>query len=71
MNIIVAIVLLVVGIVLLAFGIGSTNSIQNSFSSFFTGHFTDHTMWLIVGGTICTALGVIGCYLGTRDRRHA
>ena len=62
MNMPVALALIVVGIVLLIFGLGSADSIQNAFSRAFTGHFTDRTMWLIVGGCICFVVGVLGCY---------
>ncbi len=58
----VALGLIVAGILLLLFGLGSVDSIQNSFSRLFTGHFTDRTMWLIVGGSLCFVAGVVGCY---------
>lgn len=66
MNMPIALALLVAGIVLLIFGLNSADSIQNSFSRIFSGHPTDKTMWLIVGGSICLVLGVFGCY---RSRR--
>jgi hypothetical protein len=62
MNMSLALTLLIAGIVLLVFGLGSADSIQNAFLRFFTGHFTDRTMWLIVGGCICAAVGLLGCY---------
>ncbi len=62
-----ALALIVVGIGLLIFGLGSTDSIQNAFSRMFTGHFTDRTMWLIVGGSVCFIVGVFGCYRGRRS----
>ena len=54
------------GIILLLFGLGSADSIQNAFSRIFTGHSTDRTVWLIVGGSICALAGLVGCY---RNRR--
>lgn len=66
MNMPIAIVLTVIGILLLVFGLGSVDSIQNSFSRLFSGHLTDRTMWLIVGGCVCMAVGLFGCY---RSRR--
>lgn len=62
-----AIILLVVGILLLLFGLSATDSIQNAFSQLFTGHLTDNTMWLIVGGSVCLVAGIYGCYRTTRQ----
>ena len=66
MNMSLAIVLLIAGSVLLILGIGSTDSIQNTFSRIFTSHYVERTTWLIVGGGILVALGLLGCY---RSRR--
>ncbi len=66
MNMTIALALTVVGIVLLIVGLGSADSIQNSFSRLFTGHLTDRTMWLVVGGSVCVIAGLVGCH---RSRR--
>ena len=66
MNISIALVLLVAGIALLILGLGSTDSINNAFSRVFTGHYTERTTWLIVGGCVMVAVGLFGCY---RSRR--
>jgi uncharacterized membrane protein len=66
MNTAFAIVLIVVGLVLLIMGLGSTDSIQNAFSRLFTGNFTDRTMLLIIGGCVLLVVGVVACY---RNRR--
>jgi hypothetical protein len=58
----IALALIVAGIVLLVFGLGSADSIQNAFSRLFTGQPTDKTLWLIVGGSVCFVVGVFGCY---------
>lgn len=52
----VGIVLLVVGVTLLIVGMNASESISNRLSNFFTGHFTDATVWYLVGG----AASVIG-----------
>jgi hypothetical protein len=57
-----AIALTLAGVVLLGIGLDSADSIRNSFSRLFAGHLTDHTMWLIVGGSVCVIAGLFGCY---------
>lgn len=52
-----ALALVVVGIALLIFGLNSSSSIQDAFSRLFSGQFTDRTMWLIVGGSVCLFVG--------------
>ncbi len=61
-----AVALIIVGIALLIFGLGSADSIQNAFSRLFSGEFTGRTMWLIIGGCVCAVVGLIGCI---RSRR--
>ena len=60
MNRIVSIVLLVTGIVLVIYGLSALDSIGSSFSRFFTGSPTDKTMWLLIGGAVCAAIGLGG-----------
>lgn len=50
-------VLLVVGVVFLTLGLRATESVADRFSNFFTGHFTEATVWYILGGI---AAGVVG-----------
>ncbi len=66
MNTPLAIALIVVGIVLLLVGLGSTDSIQNAFSRLFSGQFTDRTTLLIVGGCVCAVVGLVGCFRRAR-----
>ncbi|MBA2479249.1 MAG: DUF3185 family protein [Planctomycetes bacterium] len=63
----IALAFVVVGVVLLVIGLGSVDSIQNSFSRLFRGHLTDRTMWLIVGGCVCLAVGLFGGFRSRRD----
>lgn len=60
MNRIFSLVCLVVGIVLIIYGIAALDSIGSSFSRFFTGSPTDKTMWLLIGGVVCAAVGMTG-----------
>ncbi len=66
MKIPIALAFLVVGLLLLIFGLNSSDSIQNAFSRLFSGHLTDRTMWMIVGGCVCFIIGLYGCFLNRR-----
>ena len=52
MNItrIIGVVLLIIGIVLIIVGVTASRSLADNVSNFFTGHFTQNTMWYIFGG---------------------
>lgn len=56
--------LLVVGVILIIYGMNSSNSVGSSFSKAFTGAPTDKTIWLIVAGVICGVTGLIGVVRG-------
>jgi len=43
-------VILAVGIALFIIGMNASHSAADRWSNFFTGHFTDNTVWYIVGG---------------------
>lgn len=60
MNRLLSIVLLVAGIILIIYGLSALDSISSSFSRFFTGSPTDKTMWLLIGGVVCAAVGLAG-----------
>jgi hypothetical protein len=49
-QLIVGIVLMVVGVILLVIGLNASDSVADRMSSFFTGHYTDKTVWYLVGG---------------------
>jgi uncharacterized membrane protein HdeD (DUF308 family) len=55
----VGVVLLVGGIVLIVVGIVSSDSLANSLSSAFRGHFTQRTMWYIFGGIASAVVGLL------------
>jgi hypothetical protein len=67
MNKIISLVLLVGGIALIIYGISASDSIGSSFSRFFTGSPTDKAMWLIIGGTAATAVGLAGILFGSKS----
>ncbi len=47
---IIGIVLIVVGVVVLMFGLNAKDSLGDQVSEAVTGRFTDRTMWYIIGG---------------------
>jgi hypothetical protein len=58
MNKLVSIALLVGGVVLMIFGINATNSFSSDVSRFFTGSPTDKAVWMLIGGTVATIVGL-------------
>jgi hypothetical protein len=54
------IVLLVVGAALFSIGLNASDSFTDQFSEFFTGHFTDKTTWLMLGGATLAIVGLAG-----------
>jgi hypothetical protein len=67
MNKIISIALLAGGIALIIYGINASDSVGSSFSRFFTGSPTDKTMWLVIGGTVATAAGLVGVLRGSKS----
>lgn len=61
--------LLVVGVILFIVGLNASDSIADRFSNFFTGHFTDATVWYIVGGIALAVVGLMLLLFGGRFAR--
>ena len=55
----VGIVLLAVGVGLFVVGMNASDSVADRWSNFFTGHFTDATVWYLVGGGALAAVGTM------------
>jgi len=51
--------LIVIGLVLLFFGLEANDSFSSGFSKAFQGAPSDKAIWLMVGGGIVTLLGVV------------
>ena len=66
MNKPVSLALLVVGIVLLIYGVSASDSIGSGFSRLFTGAPTDKTIGFLVGGGVAAAVGLAGLLRGSR-----
>jgi hypothetical protein len=60
MNKAIAIAALAAGILLLVLGISAYDSTSSDISRFFSGSATDKSLWLLLGGAVMTALGVVG-----------
>ena len=54
---ILGLLILVGGVILLIVGINASNSIADQVTNTWTGHFTNHTTWYIIGGI---AIGIAG-----------
>jgi len=57
---------LVVGVILFVVGMSASHSVADRWSNFFTGHFTDATMWYIVGGIVSAVVGLMLVAFGRR-----
>ena len=60
------IVLLVAGVVLFIIGMNASDSVADRWSNFFTGHFTDATVWYIVSGVASAVAGLLLVMFGGR-----
>jgi hypothetical protein len=60
MNRLLSLVLLITGIVLLIYCLNASESLGSDISRFFTGAPTDKTIWLLILGSVTTALGAGG-----------
>lgn len=55
----IGIFVLLVGIVITIVGMNVADSIADRFSHFFTGHFTDITVWYFIVGIGCIGAGIL------------
>lgn len=60
------IVLLVLGVVLLVFGVNASNSLADQVSEGLIGRFTEKTMWYIVGGIVLGLAGLVLTLVGVK-----
>ena len=67
MNKLFSIILLVVGIVLIVYGVAASNSVGSSVSRAVTGSPTDKTLWLMIGGVAAAGLGIMGILRGSKS----
>jgi hypothetical protein len=67
MNKLVSLALLVVGIILIVYGLNASDSIGSAFSRAFTGAPTDKAVWLLVGGAVAAIVGLSGVVRGSKS----
>jgi NO-binding membrane sensor protein with MHYT domain len=60
----VSLVLLVGGVLLIIFGFMAATSLTSDISRFFTGSPTDKSIWMLMGGVVASAVGVVGLLRG-------
>ena len=66
MQSVVGIVLLVVGVVLMIFGMNASASVGSRLSELFTGAPSDRTIWLLVAGVAAIIIGLGMVLVGRR-----
>ena len=60
--------ILVVGVLLLLFGLNASDSVADTVKEGFTGRFTDETMWYLIGGAALAVIGgVMALFPGRRS----
>ncbi|MGF1656751.1 MAG: DUF3185 family protein [Verrucomicrobiales bacterium] len=69
-NQLISLVLLVVGVVLIGFGLNASDSFSSDISRVFTGGPTDRATWMLIGGSVLALVGLVGMFRsgGSRSR---
>jgi len=60
--------MLVIGVILVVYGINASDSVTSEVKEAFTGTPTDKSIWLLVGGA---TLGIVGLFMTLRPARVA
>ena len=66
MNRTLGIMLLVIGMLLLGYGISSADSFASDVHKFFTGSPTDKAVWMTIGGAAALIVGLVLTLRGSR-----
>jgi uncharacterized membrane protein len=70
-NRILGVILLVVGVILLYFGLRATDTLGESIKEGVTGTYTDRTTWFLVGGAVAAVVGALLTFFGGGRRTIA
>ena len=62
----VSVAFLVGGVALVIYGISAAQSLSSDISRFFTGSPTDKAIWMLIGGTVLSVIGLVGLLRGSR-----
>ncbi len=65
---ILGIVLIVVGLILFMVGLNASDSLSDRMSNFFTGRFTETTIWYMIGGIALAIGGGLMVMVGGRGK---
>jgi len=63
---VIGMVLLVVGVILFIVGMNASDSLADQWSNFFTGQFTDTTVWYLIAGVAAAVGGLMLVVFGGR-----
>ena len=67
MNKMIALALLVVGAVLVIYGVNASQSLGSDISRFFTGSPTDKAIWMLAVGVVLAVIGLVGVLRGLKS----
>jgi len=57
-----AVALIVVGVILIVYGVNASNSFDSEVSRAFTGDPTNKTIWFMIGGVVASSVGLYGLF---------
>lgn len=61
----ISLAILIGGILLLAYGVSTSNSFSSDISRIFTDAPTNKAIWMLVGGAVVTVIGLAGLFRGS------
>lgn len=68
MNKVISLAILAGGISLVIYGVAAANSFSSDVSRVFTGSPADKAIWILVGGTVASIIGMAGLMLGQPEK---
>jgi uncharacterized membrane protein YidH (DUF202 family) len=66
----ISLALIVIGVLLIGFGVSAMDSFSSDISRFFTGSPTDKSVWMLIAGVALAIVGLSGATLGSRGRKE-
>lgn len=71
MNTLISVALLVIGLILVTWGVSAAESFSSDISRFFTGTPNDLSIWLLIGGIVVSIAGLAVLLTGAKRNRRA